>query len=212
MKVCIIFRGETIRDYPKAINTFDNVENIKTYILDDLQDNEIEYEIVFVTYENEILSKFQQFYGVKEENIMHCEYISQVDNFNEVNKYVQKNKNQYDRFIILRFDIIYKIKITKWNNFYNNGIIVPNRDKTYDSTLFCNDLIFIIDNTYVDIFNGAVEHMTSVKYNMNKCLHYPSMPHYIGRYLVTNNLPIIYMYEEKYCAYDHPIYAFQRLL
>jgi hypothetical protein len=212
MKVCIIFRGETIRDYIKAINTFDNVENIKTNILDDLQENGIEYEIVFVTYENEILSKFQQFYGVKEENIIYCEYISQEDNFNEVNKYIQKNKNQYDRFIILRFDIIYKIKITKWNNFYNNGITVPNRDSTYDSTLFCNDIIFIVDNSYVDIFNGAVEHMMSVKYNMNKCLHYTSMPHYIGRYLVTNNLPIIYMYEEKYCGFDNPIYAFQRLL
>jgi hypothetical protein len=212
MKVCIIFRGETIRDYIKAINTFDNVENIKTYILDDLHENGIEYEIVLVTYEHEILSKFQKFYNVKDGNIIYCEYISQVDNLNEVNKYIQKNKNQYDRFIILRFDIIYKIKITKWNNFYNNGIIVPNRDTTYDTTLFCNDIIFMIDKPYIEIFNNAIEYMMSVKKNMNKCLNYSSMPHSIGRYLVTNNLPITYMFEEKYYVLDHPIYAFQRLL
>jgi hypothetical protein len=145
------------------------VENIKTNILDDLQENGIEYEIVFVTYENEILSKFQQFYNIKEENIIICKYTDrvdyvccQIDNFYEVSKYIKTNKNQYDRFIILRFDIIYKIKITKWNNFYSNGIIVPNREPTYDRTLFCNDVIFIVDNPYVEIFHNSVEYLTSI--------------------------------------------------
>lgn len=210
MKICIIFRGETVRDYIKHINTFDNVKNIQEHIFNDLREHGIDYDIALITYENEIVKDFQKEYNVKDTII--CEYISQQHNMAEVNKYTQDHALQYDRFIILRFDILYKIKITNWNKFYEEGILVPNRDVTYDVSLFCNDVIFIIDQSYVNIFNDAVEYMMSIEVNPStKFLNWNSVPHYIGRYLTLHHLPITYMYDELYDGViNHPLYWFQR--
>jgi hypothetical protein len=76
-------------------------------------------------------------------------------NFNNVNKYIQLNTDNYTRFVILRFDIIYNINITQWNQWNSNGIILPSKDITWNNTFLYNDIVFIIDSDY-KIFNDAV--------------------------------------------------------
>lgn len=139
---------------------------------------------------------------------------SQIYNFDKVNDYIQINKTKFDRFVILRFDIIYNIPITQWNCWDNNGIILPSKDITWNTTLLYNDIVFIIDKDY-DIFNEAVKYMMNLN-SVPKHLrysHHSSTPHNIGQYLLFNNYNIILMYDKILDGvYNHPLYKFCRTI
>jgi hypothetical protein len=140
---------------------------------------------------------------------------SQASLFGTVNEYIQRHKTIYDRFVILRFDIIYKVAITDWPKWAINSITVPCKDITWNSTKFCNDIIFIVDQDYCDIFNKSVEYMINID-NIPISLrmsHHTSMPHHIGQYLYLNDLKLDTMYEGLYHGIiNHPLYIFQRTL
>jgi hypothetical protein len=135
--------------------------------------------------------------------------------YNKKSNYNKKNKNIYERFVILRFDIIYKIRITQWPKWNMKSIILPCKDITWHSTKLYNDIIFIIDQDYCDIFNSAVGYMLNIDKMpiSSRISHHNSMPHHIGLYLYLNNLKLDTMYEGLYdTVVNHPLYIFQRTL
>lgn len=202
MKICIIFRGENVRPNVKLDK---NIENWNSTIFNDLKNNNriTSHYIAFITYESDMLDYLIS--NINPNEVILYPYRnnddgqSQIHNFDKVNNYIQKNKNAFDRFVILRFDIIYNIPITQWNCWDSYGIILPSKDITWNSTLLYNDIIFIIDKDY-DIFNEAVKYMMNLN-NVPKHLrysHHDSTPHNIGQFLYFNKYNIILMYEMEY--------------
>lgn len=190
MKLCIIFRGETVRP---NVRLDKNIDNWNTTIFNDLKNNNhiTSCHIAFITYDSNMIEYLKSeinpdeviLYPFQPDN-----YYGQIYNFDKVNDYIQINKNKFDRFVILRFDIIYNIPITQWNHWNSCGIILPSKDITWNHTRLYNDLVFIIDKDY-DIFNEAVKYMMNLN-NVPKHLRYTfhdSMPHHIGQFLLFNN-------------------------
>ena len=57
---------------------------------------------------------------------------------------------KYDRFIIIRFDIIYRIKITEWPKWNEKGLFIVNREKHWLDERLCSDFVFIDDKKSVE--------------------------------------------------------------
>lgn len=214
MKVCIIFRGENERNYEGYVNACNYVENWKKTLFNDLEENGYDYDIVFVTYESNILNELKAKINPKEIIICEKEGSSQHTNFNIATQYIIKNRDIYERFVVLRFDIIYKLNVTKWNSWDKKGIIILNKDSSWNHTKFYNDIIFIVDNTEIDNFRKGVEYMMnidSIPVNL-RISHHRAMPHHIGQYLYINNIEFITMYDISYDGLSHPLYEFVRKL
>ena len=218
-KLCIIFRGENLR---QNVNTDLNIINWNKTIFDDLKKNKYEYDIVFITYNTLILDNL--ICKLKPKNVelypqqIYCpeeSYKGQMYHFNKVNDFMLLHKNKYSRFIILRFDIVYNIPITLWNNWNKNGIILPSKDVSYYTTKLYNDIIFIVDNDYINIFNDAFKYALNIDNTpINKRIsHHPGMPHHIGQYLELQRDPHIYLIYDAVIdgVQNHPLYKFSRM-
>jgi len=213
-KICIIFRGENIRP---NVDITKNIINWKCQIFDNLKKHNYDYDIIFVTYESPILNSIKNELNPKEIIIYPFENNStgQIHNFEKVNDVISCNKNNYNRFLILRFDIVYNIPICSWNNWNQNGIILPSKDITWQNSKLYNDVVFIVDAEYIEIFDNAVKYMLNVN---NIPLHdrlssNVAMPHHIGQYLYLNNHNIILIYDAILCGVNnHPLYKFARLV
>ena len=215
-RLCLIFRGENKRDYIKTISALENINNWREMLFNPLKtNNEYEYDIVFVTYDSDILEDLKKEVGPKDVIINNKENSSQVTLFSTVNEYIQEHKSIYDRFVILRFDIIYKLRITEWPKWSINSITVPCKDESWDSTKFYNDIVFIVDQGYYDVFNMAVEYMVNIKNTPipQRISFHSEMPHHIGQYLHINKLKLDIMYEGLYNGViNHPLYIFTRTI
>lgn len=214
-KICVIFRGENERP---SVNMHLNINNFQKYIFNNLKDNNYIFDIIFITYESILLNNLIEKMQPKQvllykKNCDTGKYnTGQIDNFNEVNNFILKNLNEYDRFVILRFDIVYNIPICNWNNWYQNGIIIPSKDMSWNQTKFYNDLIFIADKEHIKNFNDAVEYMMKVNILplQIKLSDHVAMPHHIGQYLYLNNITFYLMYDEIIDARYHPLHKFSR--
>lgn len=213
--ICIIFRGENIRP---NVNVMQNIINWKQFIFNNLKNNNYKYDIVFITYDSDILEKLKNELKPKDVLLypLKPNYDGQIYNFDKVNNYILSNINNYSRFLILRFDIIYNIPICKWNNWDKKGIILPSKDITWQKSKLYNDIIFILDKEYSKIFDNAVKYMLDVNdIPKSKRIYdsYNSMPHHIGQYLFMNNHDIILIYDEILDGViNHPLYKFARLV
>ena len=213
-KICIIFRGENMRP---NVDISKNIINWKSQIFDDLKNNNYDYDIIFVTYESSILEDIKNELNPKEVLIYPFKNgdEGQIYNFEKVNNFILSNKNNYSRFLILRFDIVYNIPLCSWNNWYKKGIILPSKDITWKSSKLYNDLVFILDKEYIDTFNDAVKYMLNINNTpkQNRYSFHHAMPHHIGQYLYLNNYNIILIYDEILCGVNnHPLYKFSRLV
>jgi len=207
MKICLVFRGENERNYRGYTCSLDNIDNWRKYIFDDLNKNS--YDIVFITYKttilNDLIKKINPIITITSD----YENSSQVSNFKLVNDFINRERENYDRFIILRFDVIYKIKISEWNIWNKFGIIFPNKDTSWNTTKFYNDLIIILDKKSIDIFNDAVDYMININNTPieKRISHHQAMPHHLGQYLYINNLEFYEMFYEIYDGVkNHPLY------
>jgi hypothetical protein len=221
MKIGIVFRGEIERlRYDGYANACIHYTNWQKYIFQDLEANGYEFDIIFVTYFSDKLEKLKKEINPKEIVLCEKENSSQIKTLSIVNDYIQTHKNEYDRFIILRFDIFYKNKITQWNQWNSRGFILPNKDISWEETMFYNDILFIIDSNSLEHFNRAIDYMMTIepipddlRINPNQMIkkHYHAMPHHIGQYFLIYNLPFEVMYEGLYeGTKNHPLYLFAR--
>lgn len=203
MKVCIIFRGETIRKSHedrnrKYIDILMCWDNLKKTLVDDLVENGHECEIVFITYPCEIIDKIKEIINPKE--ILLAAQEHQSKNFRDVVTYMNMNGNIYDRFVILRCDFIYRFGITKWPKWDENGIIVVNRDVHWPTQLLYSDILFIVDRNKIPEFTFA---FSQTKHN--------NILHDIPLYLYINNIPFHLMYDSYYHMNIHPLHALASL-
>ena len=194
MKLCFIFRGDNLRNESmQKSNALANFPNWQETLFANL--NRDDYDIIFITYESEILEDLKK--------LMNPVYVSltpAIDSnhkMKEVAEYIIENQSKYDRFIICRFDVLYKIPILKWNKWNEFGIILTNRDvHWYDQFLYA-DCLFIVDSGFSKIFYDAILY----------CYNRPSSAHEIGQYLTKNNIKFHTMYDGFYHNKGHPFYG-----
>jgi len=199
MKVCVIFRGENERHTipyeidlrRKYINAIMCWNNWKEKIYDDLINNDNECDIAFITYQSQIIDEIKTVINPK--YLILKNQTNQITNFNDVLQFM-KEHTEYDRFVILRCDFRYRINITNWPKWKENGIFILNRDVHWSTTRFCGDCMFMVDSNSIDIFSTA----------FYSYIHCDSM-HAITVYLFNNNIPFHLMYNEYYHMGDHPL-------
>lgn len=109
---------------------------------------------------------------------------------------MQQHKHEYDRFLLLRFDIMYKLRIFDWPKWNEKGIILVNRDVHYPSSKLYADMTFIVDNDHVDTFSSAFHNE-----------HDPVCLHHIGRELERHAIPFHLMYKEYYAGNEHALHV-----
>lgn len=159
-------------------------------ILEDLQKNGIDYDIGFITYESEILQELI--------NTLNPKYVitegfnSQIENIQVVGDLMLSLQNEYDRFVICRFDYRFRTKITDWPSWNLRGILITNPDP--GGGLY-SDILFIVDS------GSVIDWVESTKVITN-------WPHQIGQYFVSKKIPFNLMYEDRYGATDHPLYSY----
>ena len=187
MKICFIFRGETLRSSANALN---NVENWQAMLFKYLPPQD--YDITFITYTSPILEILTSF--LKPKKLLIKPSISQNQNMRDVAEYCIENKDYYNRFIILRFDVLYRIPLLSWNIWNKPGITLVNRDvHWFDEKLYA-DHVFIVDKDFVEPFRKGVYHITR-------------QPHQVGQYLALHKVPINLMYDTFHKNNYHPLYT-----
>ena len=202
MKVCIIFRGDNVREshYTDTNRKYTNIlmcwDNLKKTLVDDLINNGHECEIVFISYPSEIIEKIKEVINPKE--IVLATQENECKNFRDILTYMSMHGNIYDRFVILRCDFIYRFGITKWPKWNENGIIIVNKDVHWPTRLLYSGILFIVDTNVLNLFLLAF-------FNINNSLHD------IGTYLYTNKIPFHLMYDEYYHMDVHPLHALASL-
>jgi len=196
MRYCIVFRGHNQRS-KNNMSALDNIRNWYRTIFYKLKENNIEYDIFFITYDSEILSGLNT-----KETILYSDQIKnqsdscqpQKQSLLDSIKLYTESEIKYSKLIILRFDIIYKIPITEWNHFNDEGIILTNKDVHWPSHKLYSDVVFIIDNKFIFTFAEAVENIRH-------------LPHDVGKYLFENNKPLLLMYDTYHHMESHPLFV-----
>ena len=228
-KVLIIFRGLNYRSRrvvypPPPLSTFnpstfnktiwvdglEAIDNWNETLFKNLKDNDIDYDIAFVTYPSPILeklvNKLSPKYLFKADISEHWLYNygkDQNSNFRAAVNLAGENLDNYDRFILLRFDLQYRINITKWPKWNEKGITLLGKDAHWprkpsdpgDLHHLYFDHLFIFDTDYYKYFKEAVDDMKR-------------FPHDIGRYLYENNIPLNIMYDDYYTLTNHPLVSY----
>ena len=203
MKVCLIFRGDNVRESHadqsrKYIDVLMCWDNLKKTIIDDLLNNGHAVDIAFVTYQSEIVEKIKT--TINPTYIILNDKINQVENFKHVLTFMNNYKNEYDRFVILRCDFMYRFGITKWPKWEENGIILVNKDVHWPTQKLYADVIFITDSEFIDIFTNA----------FYSDIYYSNI-HGLGRSLYNNNIPFHLMYDGYYHMNKHPLHSLASL-
>lgn len=199
MRICVIFRGENVRKNHYDFNRrYTDIlmcwENIKKSIYNDLFENGYSCEIAFITYESEILKNIKEI--IKPRYIEIHKKEDQFKNFADVISFISKHQNEYDRFVILRCDMMYRKYITKWPKWNKKGIFILNKDVHWPSVKLYSDVFFMLDSDFLDDFKDAFfkgKHECTI--------------HGLGGYLYKNNIKFNLMYEEYYHMWKHPLCA-----
>lgn len=203
MKVCIIFRGHNVRFSDQTRRYIDILmcwNNLKKIIPDDLTQNGYDYDLVFITYQSGIINLINQV--IKPKQLIQIDCNNQGENMLHINEFMKNHKNEYDRFVILRCDMMYRIPITKWPRWNENGIILTNKDVHWPTRKLYSDTIFIVDGNMIDLFTESARYS-----NARETAHL----HYMGEYLFINNIDFHLMYDEYYHMINHPLQALASL-
>jgi hypothetical protein len=203
MKICVIFRGENVRKRHsdrnrKYIDILMCWDNIKKTIYNDLLLNGHECDFAFVTYNSDILENIKV--TIKPKHIEIHNQETQAKNFEDVISFVSQKKNEYDRFIILRCDIMYRKYITKWPKWNESGIFILNKDIHWPSQKLYSDVLFMVDSPFLDNFKNAFYFEKNDGYI-----------HTLGKYLYINQIPFHLMYDTYYHMLQHPLCAIASL-
>lgn len=188
MHYCVVFRGDNYRDKHGISSALDCIGNWKESIL-----NHIECDIVFITYKSPILDELVEI--MKPIHIETSGYNCQLTNAFAAVRWMTQHKDNYDRFLLLRFDMMYRIKVTEWPKWDKKGIILVNKDINYPSCKYYADMVFIIDKGWIGRFSKALHSKNPM------CLHH------IGRDLENMKIPFHLMYKDYYHDKSHPLNA-----
>ena len=199
-KICLIFRGQHERYRDGYMDASDNLDNWNKTIFNPLKKLNIEYDIIFLTYDTYILPGLVS--SMKPKKIIlyddKCELYkdsgySQKKSFEDSIKIMKENICVYDRYIILRFDLLYRLPITEWNKWNEKGIILVNKDVYWPVEHLYTDMVFIVDKDSIYKFIFAVEGINN-------------LPHDIGKNLYEHNIEFHIMYDTIHDVDCHPLY------
>ena len=191
MRTCIVFRGENLRYKRGLTSALDCLENWKEAIFD-----VIDCDVAFFTYPSEVLEEL--IHRVSPVHVCTSGYDSQDSNTLTAIDWMIQNYDRYDRFVLLRFDFMYRRRITEWYQWNNKGIILVNKDPHYPSIKLYADHVFIMDREYLQQFRNACVADGRFKIGL----------HHIGGYLEEmHEVPLHLMYEDYYGYGDHPLYT-----
>jgi hypothetical protein len=192
MKLAFIFRGDNVRfsqDNRNYVDVFSCYENWKNTLFSNL----IEHDIIFITYESDIIQKIKDI--IKPKHLILVPKISQYSNFINIIEFMKDYKDEYTRFIILRCDHAYKLPILLWPKWNSEGITILNRDVHWPSQKYYSDVLFICDSMNTIAFEDSLKTIDQSCGNL----------HAIGTYLYNNNIPFNLMYDEYYHMDAHPL-------
>jgi hypothetical protein len=173
------------------MNSCYNIENWSNALFHDVRSAGHTYDIVFHTYTSNCLELLT--------SLLHPRYIelnlsiSQTANCKNIAKWLREHVNEYDRFVILRFDILYRIPITQWPHWNSTGIILVNRDKHWLDERLCTDFVFIADAESIQDLAKGLEYTRR-------------QAHQVSQYFYRNDIPFHLMYSEIYGIQNHPLY------
>jgi hypothetical protein len=148
MSILIVFRGNCDRN-----EQIDYIyENHKIKISNYLEENGYKIDYLISSYnENlEILDKWARFLNPIQIFTMNSHGSNQAHNFIFTIKNIHNHVDykNYDKILIIRFDIIYKRGMKFWNILNKNGFIVPFKEDSielYNNTKYTADSIMWID-------------------------------------------------------------------
>lgn len=178
------------------MNSCYNIENWSKTLFEDTLAAGHTYDIVFNTYTSNCLEMLTSLLLPKYVEVHPS--ISQTANCKNVAKWLREHADEYDRFIIIRFDILYRIPITQWPQWNSTGIILVSRDKHWYDERICADFIFIADKEYVQDLAKGLEYTRR-------------QAHQVSQYLYRNDIPFHLMYTSYYGLQNHPLYMVKGL-
>jgi hypothetical protein len=202
-KIALIFRGDNVREHGhqgrKYTDALQNWNNWKKTLVDDLYEKGYSSDIIFITYDSNIVDKIKEIIQPKCIEI-HEKTAKQRNNFQQVLQFIKNNREKYDRFVIMRCDIQYRIPITTWPKWNEYGIFIVNKDVHWSTQKIYADVLFIVDNKSIDILVQAETEIDTID---------PESPdmHCIGKVLYLQNIPFHLMYDEYYHMYEHPLHV-----
>ena len=167
-------------------NRFRNIQYIyDNYLLkikNPLLDNGHTIDCMFNIYngDDEYFEKFKELYNpIKIFRAEPCKY--QYLNFYYGMINIKPFVKDYDKIIFLRFDICYKVNITKWNILNDKGIFFPFKElPEFDGFNLVGECIIIIDNEYFNkLYEAYDDFMQYYEFN-NKTLEYIPFPLYFA--------------------------------
>lgn len=191
MKTCIVFRCHNIREKEGRglSSALECIDNWKKTIFD-----VIDCDIVFFTYASSILHELIERLSPK----YVCISGEKTQDYTSglAITWMNENKEKYDRFVLLRFDFMYRKKITDWTHWEKKGIVLVNKDVHHPRDKVYADIVFVVDSVYVSVFKLAFETYPKA------CLHH------IGRNLEQTKFPFFYlMYPDYYAFTSHPLHT-----
>lgn len=203
MKVLLIFRGENQRyrnsphqpGYSGLIKATDCIYNWKYTLFDDLRNSAIDFDSIFVTYESPILQNLID--EIRPIRVITDGPPAQIGHLKTISDLLLEEKSNYDRIVILRFDLQYRIRITKWPKWDKTGVFLASRDVNWDQNRCYHDFLFMVDSHAVKHLSDAILDAITGDVYHNK----------IGSYLYHNNIPFELMHQHGYHLLDHPLYA-----
>jgi hypothetical protein len=152
----------------------------------------IDCDVVFITYPSNILGELVE--KLQPVHVCTHGYHSQETNANAAIQWMVDNQDRYDRFVLLRFDVMYRKKITDWPHWDKKGITLVNRDAHYPTARLYADIVFVVDAGWAKAFQNAFLTHPRV------CLHH------IGRNLETVE-GFRLMHNGYYHMTTHPLHA-----
>jgi len=196
MRVCIVFRGENernVKDRPVVSSLKEKVENWNRALFEPLKEKNIEFNVIFFTYPSDILKELQSL--VDPLLCITSEKISQHKNMVDLSYFLETESEDYDRFIICRFDIGYRTCIDEWNVWDKKGVFVMNRDVNWNKLSYTNDVLFIVDKESIrDFLFVTKENLYS-----EVCLHE------VGANFLKRSKNLHFILEGFYHIWNHPI-------
>ncbi len=203
MKLLLIFRGENQRyrngshqpGYTGLIKATDCLENWNATLFNDLKSNNIDYDVVFITYDSPILQELVD--KIKPIKVITDGPPKQPGHLITASNLMLQEKGNYDRIVILRFDIQYRFKITQWPKWDKTGVFMVSKDVNWLNNKCYHDFLFIVDSPFVEHLCNAIKDAIVGEDYHNR----------IGSYLYHNNIPFELMYQHGYHLLDHPLYA-----
>ncbi len=167
MRIALCYRGIHYAPFYKNVDYRKCFQNNKEYLIDPLKENN-HVDVFVCTYDSEISDQMtKDFQPV-------VSILNNLNTFNDgghsshkiltftkclinnVKEYEKKHNFEYDVIIIVRFDLMFKVKVNEWNIDYNKINALFEHVHNCDNYRHVEDNIFIVARQFLDHYYDAV--------------------------------------------------------